>query len=85
MKVCVETYGCTMNQGEGRYMEDHLTSLGHRVVPSAEEADLVVLNTCTVIQTTENRMFRRLRELDRQGKDLVVSGCMAVVQPERLR
>jgi len=78
--VCVETYGCTMNQGEGFGMERKLALMGHEVVRSAEEADAVVINTCTVIQATELKIRRRLRQLDSLGKTLIVTGCMASVQ-----
>lgn len=71
-----------MNQGEGLDMERKLASLGHEVVRSAEEADAVVINTCTVIQATELKIRRRLKQLDGLGKPLIVTGCMASVQAE---
>jgi len=82
VKVCVETYGCTMNQGEGVRLQRALSSLGHEVVERAVDAALVVLNTCTVIRETEKKMLKRMRELTAQRKQLVVSGCMAVVQQD---
>jgi threonylcarbamoyladenosine tRNA methylthiotransferase CDKAL1 len=85
MKVCVETYGCTMNHGEGIDFQRELDSLGHEVISNAEEADLVVLNTCTVIRATQNKMMKRLTWLSQMGKKLVVTGCMAKVQPEEIR
>ncbi|MGD0057609.1 MAG: tRNA (N(6)-L-threonylcarbamoyladenosine(37)-C(2))-methylthiotransferase [Methanomassiliicoccales archaeon] len=85
MKVCVEAYGCTMNQGEGAVLEKKLESLGHEVVQSAEDADVVVLNTCTVIRPTEMKMIKRMKEISKQGKRLVVSGCMAAVQPDQIK
>ncbi|MDD1768644.1 MAG: tRNA (N(6)-L-threonylcarbamoyladenosine(37)-C(2))-methylthiotransferase [Methanomassiliicoccales archaeon] len=85
MKVRVEAYGCTMNQGEGSVLEKKLESLGHEVVQSAEDADLVVLNTCTVIRPTEMRMTKRMKEISRQGKHLIVTGCMASVQSDQIK
>ena len=82
MKVRVETYGCTMNQGEGAELASTLAALGHEVVDDPSDADLVVLNTCTVIKETENRMLRRMAELSGQRKKLIVVGCMASVQPD---
>jgi len=84
VKVCVETYGCTMNQGEGAMLESMLTSLGHEVVDDPAAADLVVLNTCTVISETENRMLKRMGEISSQRKHLVVSGCMAAIQADAI-
>lgn len=84
MKVRVETYGCTMNQGEGAELASRLAALGHEVVDDPSQADLVVLNTCTVIKETENRMLKRMAELNGQRKKLVVVGCMASVQPDEI-
>lgn len=85
VRVWVEAYGCTMSQGEGAILEKKLRSLGHEVVGSADDADLVVLNTCTVIRATETRMLKRMREVSGSGKRLIVSGCMAAVQVDQIR
>lgn len=71
-----------MNQGEGVMLEDELAALGYQVVNDPAIADLVVLNTCTVIQETEARMLRRMEEMSTQRKHLIVSGCMAAVQTD---
>ena len=84
MRYFVESYGCTMNFGEGRSLSEDMASLGHQPVDSADEADIVVLNTCTVVETTEKRMLARISELRRQGKEVIVTGCMAKVQPKRI-
>ena len=85
MRYFVETYGCTMNFGEGRRLSEDMASLGYEPADSADDADIVVLNTCTVVETTEKRMLSRISELKRQGKRIVVTGCMAQVQPKRIR
>ncbi len=84
MKVRVETYGCTMNQGEGRLLEEKLAALGHQIIDDASDADLVVLNTCTVIQETERRMLKRMAEISAQRKELLVAGCMASIQADEI-
>jgi MiaB-like tRNA modifying enzyme len=71
-----------MNQGEGAELAARLTALGHEVVDDPSDADLVVLNTCTVIKETESRMLKRMTELSGQRKKLIVVGCMASVQPD---
>ncbi len=77
----IETYGCTSNQGESRQIERRLRDAGHH---SAElgRADVAILNTCTVVETTEDRMLRRAEELAAETADLVVTGCMALAQGE---
>ena len=84
MKYFVESYGCTMNYGEGEQHARRMESLGHERAGTAEEADIVILNTCTVVDTTEKRMVKRMNELRASGKDVIVTGCMAKVQGSRI-
>ena len=84
MRVCVETYGCTMNQGEGLLLEQTLFKLGYKLVETCEEADVAVINTCAVIKATELKILKRMRQLREQGKDLVVTGCMASVMRDEV-
>jgi MiaB-like tRNA modifying enzyme len=79
----IETYGCTSNRGESRAIERRLRDAGHHPVDDPGEADVAILNTCTVVETTEHNMLRRARELDAETPaDLVVTGCMALAQGE---
>ena len=78
----IETYGCTSNRGESRRIERSLRDAGHRPVEGAEEADVAILNTCTVVEKTERNMLRRAEELESEAADLIVTGCMALAQGE---
>ncbi len=82
MKVYVESYGCTANQGDTSIMEGILLERGHILVESVDDADVVLINTCTVIDTTQQRMMHRIRNLRKSRKPLVVAGCMASAQRE---
>ncbi|MFA6680026.1 MAG: tRNA (N(6)-L-threonylcarbamoyladenosine(37)-C(2))-methylthiotransferase [Candidatus Methanomethylophilaceae archaeon] len=84
MRYFVESYGCTMNFGEGVQLSQKMNSLGHVKADSADDADIVILNTCTVVDTTEKKMIRRMGELKKAGKDVIVTGCMAKVQKNRI-
>lgn len=85
MRYFVESYGCTMNRGEGRGLAEDMASLGFEPAGSADDADVVVLNTCTVVETTEKHMLRRISALRAAGKEVVVTGCMAKAQPGRVQ
>lgn len=85
MRVYVEAYGCTQNYGEARLMQAALAESGHTITASEGEADAHVLVTCTVIETTERKMARRMAELAAYDKPLVVAGCMAAAQRDRVR
>ena len=81
----IETYGCTANRGESAAIERRLRDAGHRRVERPADADVAVLNTCTVVETTERRMLRRAGELAEETADVVVTGCMALAQGEAFR
>jgi threonylcarbamoyladenosine tRNA methylthiotransferase CDKAL1 len=79
----IETYGCTSNRGETQQIERSLREGGHHPADGPEQADVAILNTCTVLEKTEQNMLRRAEELDETTPgDLVVTGCMALAQGE---
>ncbi|MFB6070238.1 MAG: tRNA (N(6)-L-threonylcarbamoyladenosine(37)-C(2))-methylthiotransferase [Halanaeroarchaeum sp.] len=79
-RYTIETYGCTSNRGESRAIERRLRDAGHYPVDDASSADVAILNTCTVVEKTEDNMLRRARELEDETADLIVTGCMALAQ-----
>jgi threonylcarbamoyladenosine tRNA methylthiotransferase CDKAL1 len=82
----IETYGCTSNRGETQQIERALRDGGHHPADGPEEADVAILNTCTVLEKTERNMLRRAAELDAETPgDLVVTGCMALAQGDMFR
>ncbi|WP_410766947.1 tRNA (N(6)-L-threonylcarbamoyladenosine(37)-C(2))-methylthiotransferase [Haloferax sp. DFSO60] len=76
----IETYGCTSNRGESRAIESALRDAGHYRVDGPEEADVAIMNTCTVVEKTERNMLRRAKELEQETADLIITGCMALAQ-----
>ena len=81
MRFYIETYGCTANHGNSQDFTAALLEMGHSLSP-LHEADLVVINTCTVTGRTERQMIRRLRELE--GDRLVIGGCLPAAMPEAI-
>jgi MiaB-like tRNA modifying enzyme len=80
--VYIETYGCCYNFGDTAKLIEILKYKGSTLVDSAEAADAVIINTCTVVGPTERRMLRRLSRF--REYDLYVTGCMPVVQREAI-
>jgi tRNA-2-methylthio-N6-dimethylallyladenosine synthase len=75
------TIGCQMNKADSRAATEELTRLGYRSVDRAMDADLVILNTCVVRQSAEDRALgylSSLKPLKRNAPQarLVVMGCM---------
>jgi MiaB/RimO family radical SAM methylthiotransferase len=80
-----ECYGCTLNRGEYNIALGELMSQGWEIVPEAKEADLCLIYTCIVIDKTEKRVRRRIKQLKESGKRVVVGGCLApFYQGERI-
>ena len=84
MSIWFEGYGCTANQGETLEMREHANQLGHQLATDSSTAETVVLGTCTVIESTQNKMEKRISELMDQGKNVIVSGCMATADTKVL-
>jgi threonylcarbamoyladenosine tRNA methylthiotransferase CDKAL1 len=85
VKVYIETYGCALNKADSLVMKRILVENGYEIVESVEEADVVILNTCVVRYDTEVRMFKRIEQLVKIGKKLIVSGCLTRVYPYKVK
>lgn len=84
MKICIETYGCSANQSNSEIMAGILRKVGYELV-SEEEADLIIVNTCTVKKPTESKILRKLAQLNNSDKKLLVAGCMPEVQAKEIQ
>ncbi|MBP1928561.1 MiaB/RimO family radical SAM methylthiotransferase [Methanolinea mesophila] len=82
VKVCVLTFGCTYNQADAGKIAEVLKHQGCTIVDLPEDAEAVIVNTCTVIASTERKMLRLIADL--KDRPLYVSGCMGVVQRDRI-
>jgi tRNA-2-methylthio-N6-dimethylallyladenosine synthase len=82
-KLFVRTFGCQMNEYDSDKMADVLSAAeGYSKTDSAEDADLILFNTCSVRENAQQRVFHdlgRVRELKRSNPDLLigVGGCVA--------
>ena len=83
-KIRLETFGCTANVGDTMKLRAILRKEGHAIV-AEDEADVVIVNTCTVTKRTELNVLKRLKELKEEGKEVVVAGCMAAAQPDLVK
>ena len=81
-KLYIETYGCQMNVADSEVVASIMKMAGYEVCDNIEEADAVFLNTCSVRENAENKIYNRLEALHaetRKGHPLIlgVLGCMA--------
>ena len=86
MKIAFETLGCKLNQAETELLARQLSAAGHRIVASAVDADIYVLNTCTVTRTADAKSRHLLRRAHRLNPEaiMVATGCYAQSTPEVL-
>src|SRR5258705_13412186 len=85
MKYHIWTEGCQMNVADSQRVGSSLEHLGYTFTEKAEEADVIVLNTCVVRQSAEEKALGRLSSLlplKRQNPNLVINlmGCLVGVR-----
>ena len=92
-KVFIKTYGCQMNVYDSERMRDVLAPLGYAETATAEEADLVILNTCHIREKAAEKVYSELGKIRRlkqrrktQGADMLiaVAGCVAQAEGEEI-
>lgn len=86
-KFKVVTLGCRTNQYESQGYTDQLRQLGFLPAKEGEEADLCIVNTCTVTESADSSSRHQIRSLLREHPraKIAVTGCMAESAPEALR
>jgi len=87
MKVYIETFGCTFNQGDSQIMAGLLKEKNAEIVENPGDADVLIVNTCYVKHPTEQKVLNRIHGVQRDypDKKLIISGCMVEIDPEKLR
>ncbi len=84
MKIYLDTIGCRLNQAEIESLARQFRAAGHVIVPTAGEADLAVVNTCTVTSEAASDSRAAIRRAKRQGAgEVVATGCWTTLEPEK--
>jgi len=90
MKYFIETYGCQMNVHDAERMAGLLETSGYDRADTDADADLVVINTCSVRERAEDKLYTRLGEIKEMGRELgrdpivAVTGCVAQQEGDKL-
>ena len=82
-------YGCQMNISDAERMEGQLRTIGYERTDAMDEADLILLNTCCVRETAEDKVYGKIGEikhLKNQNPELIlgITGCMAQKESDKL-
>jgi tRNA-2-methylthio-N6-dimethylallyladenosine synthase len=90
MKYFIETYGCQMNVHDSERMAGLLEQSGYDPAESDLDADLVIVNTCSVRERAEDKLYTRLGEIREMGREhgrdpiVAVTGCVAQQEGRKL-
>ena len=84
MKIFLDTIGCRLNQAEIETLARQFRAAGHEIVPTATQADLAVVNTCSVTSQAASDSRAAIRRARRLGAgEVVATGCWATLEPEK--
>lgn len=77
MKFNIITFGCKVNQYESNMMKEKMLHHNFSYVQNLDETDIIIVNTCTVTNTADNKCLKEIRRIKRNYPDrvLVVTGC----------
>jgi threonylcarbamoyladenosine tRNA methylthiotransferase MtaB len=82
MKIFLDSIGCRLNQSEIERFAAQFRAAGHTIVNTAGEAELVVVNTCTVTSAAASDSRQKIRQAARLGAgEIVVTGCWSTLEP----
>ena len=83
MKIYLDSIGCRLNQSEIENYARQFRAAGHTLVPTPGEADLAVINTCTVTNAADSDSRSKIRRAVRSGtEEIVVTGCWSTQNPD---
>ncbi len=87
-KFFIETYGCTFNEADSTFISQSLENLSFIKTDNAEEADLIIINTCSVRNESELKAIRALEKYskiaEKNNAKILVTGCMVKLNPYKL-
>ncbi len=88
-KYYIETYGCQMNVSLSDQLQEKMNTSGFVLADSQEDADIVIINACSVREHAERKVFNRLEYLSylkkQKGLKIVVTGCFAQNQKHNIK
>ena len=86
MKIAFTTLGCKLNFAESSSIGKALLERGHTRAQRGEEADICIINTCTVTNTADHKDRQAIHRIRRQNPNaiIIVTGCYAQLKPEEI-
>lgn len=82
-RIYLGTFGCAYNEGDSALLKEILENQSCIFTPEPEDADVIILNSCIVIEKTERKILRLLQKY--AGKERWITGCLPLARPELLK
>ena len=82
-KFCAESYGCTFNHADTRKLTEYALAHGGTRT-DVDEAEIVIINSCIVVETTERKMYKQIAACVERGQEILLTGCLPVVAEEKI-
>ena len=80
MKYFIKTFGCQQNKADSERIARDFKSRGMTIAKNYQQADYIVINTCTIRESAENRVYGLVNNLNKQKNErkfkIIVTGCM---------
>lgn len=85
MRFSVYNFGCKVNQYESQVMTELMTKRGYTYTDDKNNADIIIINSCTVTAVADNKVLKLMRHIKREKPDtvIVLTGCMPQAYPEK--
>ena len=87
MRIAFATLGCKINQYESDLLRQDFLTQGDSIVPFDGEADVYIINTCSITAKSDTQARQLIRSAVRRGRGarVIVTGCYAETRPEEIR
>lgn len=76
-KYYIQTYGCQMNEADSQRIATKLENQGYQPACKIDKADLVIINSCIVRESAENRVYGLINNLKDNNQKIILTGCLA--------
>ncbi len=74
--IYVKTFGCSLNRSDSERIKGILKADSFNIVNDVTESDIVIINSCTVKNVAEQKLYREIRNSEKLGKKIIVAGCV---------
>ncbi|MFH1365215.1 MAG: tRNA (N(6)-L-threonylcarbamoyladenosine(37)-C(2))-methylthiotransferase [archaeon] len=85
LELYFETYGCTANKNSSEIMKGLIKQAGMNLTLNESFADLIIINSCIVKEPTQEKIRRRVFDLLKKGKKVILAGCMPRLNQKKLK